>query len=137
MNSIDVEYAIKKDVRNNPIIREADTRQRDEFIRASVVWSLIVGMAMFAAWQHFQILRNGYKVEQLQHARAQEEAINRRLRLTIETLRAPQRIEQIATTELHMIVPPPGSTLVIQRVAPSSADKAIVASARSLMGPRR
>ena len=137
MNSIDVEYAIKKDVRNNPIIREADTRQRDEFIRTAVLWSLIVGMAMFAAWQHLQIQSNGYKVEQMQHAHAQEEAINRRLRLMIETLRAPQRIELIATTQLHMIVPPPGSTIVIERVAPSAVDKAIVASARSVTGPGR
>ena len=38
MNSIDIEYAIKKDVRNNPIVREADTRQRQEFIRTAGAW---------------------------------------------------------------------------------------------------
>lgn len=129
MNSIDVEYAIKKDVRNNPIVREADARQRDEFIRTSVLGALIVGMTMFAAWQHFQIQSSGYRIEQVQHERAREEAINRRLRLMIETLRSPQRIEQIATTELHMIVPPAGSIIVFERVAPAAADKAIVARA--------
>lgn len=129
MNSIDVEYAIKKDVRNNPIVREADTRQHEEFIRTAVAWSLIVGMVLFAAWQHFQILDHGFQIERLQHERAQEEVLNRQLRLTVETLKAPQRIENIAITQLHMVVPPAGSTLVIERVAPAAADKAIVARA--------
>jgi len=137
MNSIDIEYAIKKDVRNNPIVREADTRQRQEFIRTAGAWSLIVGMALFAAWQHFQIMRHGYEIEQAQHARAQEEAINRRLRLLVETLRAPQRIEDIATTQLHMVVPGAGSTLVVERVAPAAADKAIVARAGAPAGMGR
>ena len=94
-------------------------------------------MALFAAWQHFQIMRHGYEIEQAQHARAQEEAINRRLRLLVETLRAPQRIEDIATTQLHMVVPGAGSTLVVERVAPAAADKAIVARAGAPAGMGR
>ena len=129
MNSIDIEYAIKKDVRNNPIVREADSRQRQDLIRTAGAWALIVSMTLFAAWQHFEMLRHGYQIEKLQHERAQEEAINRRLRLMIETLRSPERIERIAMTDLHMVVPPAGSTLVIERVAPSSADKTVVARA--------
>ena len=35
-----------------------------------------------------------------------------------------------------MVVPPPGSTLVIERVRPASADKAIVASADPASGIR-
>ena len=136
MNSIDIDYAIKKDVRNNPIVREADRGQRDEFMRTGGVWVLVVLMTLFASWQHFQVLSHGYEIERLQRERAEEEVINRRLRLTIETLRAPQRIEQIATDELHMIVPPAGSTLVIERMTPASADKAIVASAGAALGIR-
>ena len=92
MNSVDIEYAIKKDVRNNPIVREADRRQRDDFMRTASVWALIVLMALFAAWQHFELLQHGYAIEQLQKERADEEAINRRLRLMIETLKSPERI---------------------------------------------
>jgi cell division protein FtsL len=127
MNQIDVEYAIKKDVRNNPIVREADRNQGHEFIRTAGVWGLILLMGLFAAWQHFEVIRHGFEIEQVLKEKVEEEAINRRLRLQIETLRAPERIERIATTELHMIVPPTSSTLVLQRVAPASADKAIVA----------
>ena len=129
MNSIDVEYAIKKDVRNNPIVREIDARQRQEYVRTGVVWVLIVGMTLFAAWQHFEILRHGFQIEKLQHERVEEELVNRRLRLMVETLTAPERIERIATTELHMVVPPANATLVIERVKSSPADKAVVARA--------
>lgn len=137
MNPIDVEYAIKKDVRNNPIVREADRNQGHEFIRTAGVWALILAMGLFAAWQHFEVIRHGFQIEQVMQEKAEEEAINRRLRLQIETLRSPERIERIATNDLNMIVPLSSSTLVIERVAPSSADKAIVARADARTGPRR
>lgn len=127
----DLEYAIKKDVRNNPIIREADTRQHREFTRTAAIWALIVVMFLFAAWQHASVLQNGYQVERLLQQRAQEEAINRRLRLQVETLRAPQRIEAIATGELHMTPPTPSATMVVERLVPATADKSVVASAVS------
>ena len=137
MNQIDIEYAIKKDVRNNPIVREADRRQGHDFIRTAGVWGLILLMSLFAAWQHFEVIQHGFEIEQVMKEKIEEEAINRRLRLQIETLRAPERIERIATNDLHMIVPMPTSTLVLERVAPTSADKAIVARADTRTGPRR
>lgn len=127
--SADLEYAIKKDVRNNPIIREADTRQHREFTRTAAIWALIVVMFLFAAWQHASVLQNGYQIERLLQQRAAEEAINRRLRLQVETLRAPQRIEAIATGELQMVPPSPSATLVVERVVPATADASVVASA--------
>lgn len=137
MNQIDVEYAIKKDVRNNPIVREADRRQGHDFMRTAGVWVLILAMGLFAAWQHFEVIRHGYEIEKVLQEKQEEEAINRHLRLQIETLRSPDRIERIATSDLQMIVPLPSSTLVLERVAPISADKAIVARADVRTGPRR
>lgn len=127
--STDLEYAIKKDVRNNPIIREADTRQHREFTRTAAIWALIVVMFLFAAWQHASVLQNEYQIERLLQQRAAEEGINRRLRLQVETLRAPQRIEAIATGELQMVPPSPSATLVVERVVPATADTSVVASA--------
>ena len=43
------EYAIKKDVRNNPIIREVDARQRTEFLQTGGAWALIVLQFALAA----------------------------------------------------------------------------------------
>jgi cell division protein FtsL len=84
---------------------------------------------LFSAWQHFELLRHGYQIERLQQDRAAEEEINRHLRLEIETLRAPRRIERIATEQLHLIAPSRGQAIVIERVTPSAPpEKSIVAA---------
>ena len=91
------EYAIKKDVRNNPIVREVDERRLQEQWRSVAVGVLFVGVLLFSGWQRVELLQHGYRVEQMQKERGDEEEINRHLRLEIETLKSPQRIEMLAT----------------------------------------
>ena len=113
------EYAIKKDVRNNPIVREVDeARQRELWKSVAIAGFLVVGF-LFSAWQHFELLRHGYQVEAMQRERAAEEEAGRRLRLEIETLRSPQRIEDLATQQLHLVTPSRDEAIVIQRVLPA------------------
>jgi cell division protein FtsL len=128
--SIDVEYAIKKDIKNNPVVRELDPTQGQEFVRTAWLMAAVVGMVLFSSWQHFEIVRNGYNVQKLEQARVAADSLNRQLRLEVETLRAPQRLERIALEELHMQSPSPQNTLVIERASPSAPDRAAVAAAR-------
>jgi len=114
------EYAIKKDVRNNPIVREVDRNRQREMWRSIVIGGVLVAMLLLSAWQHFELLRHGYRVEQMQKDRAVEAEINRHLRLEIETLRSPARIERLATERLHMVAPGPDDAIVIERVVPSA-----------------
>ena len=113
------EYAIKKDIRNNPIVREVDHTRQREMWRSVVVSVVLVSVFLFSAWQHFELLRHGYRLEAMQKERAAEEEIARHLRLEIETLRSPARIEELATRRLHMVLPGPGDASVIERVLPS------------------
>jgi cell division protein FtsL len=123
------EYAIKKDVRNNPIVREVDARRQRELWKSVLVGVFLVLVALFSAWQHFELLRHGYRLEQMQRERADEEEIGRHLRLEIETLGAPQRIEQLAMERLQMVAPGPGEAVVIERaIAPEPPEKTVVAS---------
>src|SRR5512139_3990761 len=103
MSGTDFEYAIKKDVRNNPIVREVDEARQRQLWRSTAIGALLVGVVLFSAWQHFELLKHGYRIQQLQQQRAAEEEIGRHLRLEIETLRSPSRIESIATRELHLV----------------------------------
>ena len=128
--SIDIEYAIKKDIRNNPVVREVDLQHKRELLRTSFVTVLIVSMGLFASWQHFKIVQNGYEAQNLERARAAEEVLNRKLRLEVEMLRSPQRIERIALRDLHLVLPKATDTLVIERATPSAPDRAVVAEAR-------
>jgi hypothetical protein len=52
--SIDVEYAIKKDIRNNPVVREIDVEQKRDFARTLRLAVAVVGMLLFAALQQFR-----------------------------------------------------------------------------------
>ena len=129
MSAIDFEYAIKKDVRNNPIVREIDEARQRALLRSTAIGLLLVLVVLFSVWQKFQLVRHGYEMETLQRERAAEEEVNRHLRLEIETLRSPQRIEELATKKLHLVEPPPDRAIVIERVAaPAPPSRSIVAA---------
>ena len=123
------EYAIKKDVRNNPIVREVDRERHREMWSSVAIGVFLVGVLLFSAWQHFELLRHGYRLEQMQRDRAAENDINRHLRLEMETLRAPQRIEKLATERLGMVAPGDGEAVVLERVTPPTPPaRSVVAS---------
>ena len=110
------EYAIRKDVRNNPIVREVDQRRQRELWASLGIGAALVLVVMFSAWQHFELIRHGYDLEHMQRERAAEEGVRQHLRLEIETLRAPQRIEKLATDRLGMVAPTAADAIVLERV---------------------
>jgi hypothetical protein len=96
------EYAIKKDVRNNPIVREIDRDRHREMWRAALLGVFLVTVLLFWAWQHFELLRHGIGSSRCSSSESPRR-INRHLRLEIESLRAPRRIEEMARTRLRMV----------------------------------
>ena len=124
-----LEYAIKKDVRNNPIVREVDERGQRELWMSLAVGAALVLVVMFDAWQHFELIRHGYRLEQMQRERAAEDDVRQHLRLELETLRAPQRIERLAIGRLGMVAPKSGDAIVLERVLPAETPaRSVVAS---------
>jgi cell division protein FtsL len=122
------EYAIKKDVRNNPIVREIDRDRQRELWKSVGIAGFLVLVLLFSAWQHFELLRHGYQIEQMERERAAEEEITRQLRLEIETLRSPARIERVATEQLHLVAPAREQAVVLERVLPADPPaKSVVA----------
>ena len=109
------EYAIKKDVRNNPIVREMDESRQRELWKSVGVACLLVLVLLFSAWQHFELLRHGYQVEEMQREKAEQEEVGRQYRLEIDTLRSPKRIETLATQQLHLVTPTIADAIVIER----------------------
>lgn len=129
MSRLDVEYDIRRDIRNNPIEREIDRVRQRELWRSGGVGVCLVAVLLFSAWQHFELLRHGYEIEQMEQDRALELELNRHLRLEIETLRSLRRIEQIATEELNLVAPTPAEAQVIERIAPAAPpDRSVVVS---------
>ena len=122
------EYAIKKDVRNNAIVREVDEVRQREMWKSVGVAGFLVLVLLFSAWQHFELLRHGYQIEEMQRQRAAEEEAGRRLRLEIETLKSPKRIESLATGQLNLVAPTREEAIVLERVVPADPPaKSVVA----------
>ena len=122
------EYAIKKDVRNNPIVREVDETRQRELWKSLGIAGMLVVVLLFSAWQHFEVLRHGYRIEEMQRDRTAEEEIGRQYRLEIEMLRSPRRVEALATGKLHLIAPSSEDAVVIERVvAAEPPAKSVVA----------
>jgi cell division protein FtsL len=108
-------YAVRKDVRNNQIVRELDRARHRELWRWVRIGSAFVGLLLYSAWQDFELIRHGYRLEQLQKEHRIEEEINRHLHLQVHSLKAPQRIADLATRQLRMIEPRREDAIVIER----------------------
>lgn len=124
------EYAIKKDVRNNAIMRELDRHRHRELWG----WAGVIGVAglvlLFWTWQRFAHLQHGYEIGKVESQRAAEEETHRQLRLEYETLRAPKRIESLALGKLHLVQPSRENTVILERVQPSEPPPASVVARR-------
>jgi len=124
------EYAIRKDVRNNPIVREVyEARQRELWKTVGLIVGLVVA-ALFSAWPHMELMVNGYRIEQLQMQKDVEEERTRQLRLEIETLRSPKRIEALATTRLHLVAPKQDEAVVLERAVPAELPASSIVASR-------
>jgi len=124
------EYAIRKDVRNNAIVRELDQARQRELWKSVGVAAFLVLVVLFSAWQHFELLRHGYQLGELQRLRAVEEEAARHLRLEIETLRSLKRIETLAIEQLHLVTPSRDEAIVIERVLPADPPPSSVVARR-------
>jgi len=122
------EYAVRKDVRNNPIVREVDAERQAEMWKTVGFAGLLLVAIMFWTWQHFELVRHGYRLEELQKEQAAEEDITRHLQLEIDTLKSPKRIESIARGRLNLVTPTRADAIVIERVVPADPPaKSVVA----------
>jgi cell division protein FtsL len=131
MNSQWSKYEVTPTVRNTAIIREPDKKQHKELRRWVGFGIVIVAVVLFAAWQNFELIQHGYRIEDLRKEHEIEKSKNQHLRLDIESLTSPKRVERIATEKLNLVVPSQDQVIVIERfeVAPPP-DTAIVATRR-------
>ena len=119
MNQQNLDFRVTRDIRNAPIVRELDRRRQRELWRSLAVGVCFVAVLLFSAWQNFELLRYGYEIEQMERDRSEQLDLNRHLRLEIETLSAPQRIERIAKAELGLVAPAAAGMRVVERQAAS------------------
>jgi cell division protein FtsL len=131
---VDFEYAIKMDVRNNPIVREIDRTRQRELWRSAGIGIGLVAVVLFSLWQRFSVMRLGAEIESMQRALAEEREVNAQLRLEVGTLSSPPRIEAIASRRpLQMTLPDQARTLILERATAAPApERAVEARQRAV-----
>jgi hypothetical protein len=109
------EYAIKKDVRNNPIMREVDLERHREMWRSVGVGVFLVAVLVFFVWRQSELLSHTRRLGDLRADVVAQEKRNERLTLELELLQSPQVIDEKARG-LGMRPPGAGDHDVIERV---------------------
>ena len=123
---MDFEHAIKMDVRNNPIVRELDQARQRELWRWMLVGGALVGVILFSLWQRFSVMRVATQIESTERDLGQARELQRRLRLDVERLSAPRRIEQLALRN-HMVHADRTTTRIIVRPVEGAGDEQVAA----------
>lgn len=139
MTHEDFSDLVSPGIRNAPLVRELDTDRRRELTGALILAVPLVAVLLFSVWQHFELLQHGYRYEQMRQEYARQQELNRHLRLEIETLRTPARIERVAIGQLRMVVPAREEELLVERAAapggvPAREEELLVERAASVPG---
>ena len=123
------EYAVRKDVRNNPIVREVDAERQAEMWKTLALAALVVVAAdvldvaaLRAAAARLPARGAAEAAGGGRGHRASPAAARSR------TLRSPKRIEGIARGRLNLVTPTREDAIVIERVVPAEPPaKSVVA----------
>ncbi|MGH2452399.1 MAG: hypothetical protein ACRDF5_01365 [bacterium] len=105
--------------------------RRQPLAAAMVVAALVIVPALLYVAQRTEAARTGYSILRLQRELAGLESEHARLGAAVSVLRAPQRIERIARTELGM-VPPLQRQLAAITMAPAPTAQTPAPPPRSL-----
>ena len=118
MRKRQIDYAVKKRVKNQ-VIREVDPIRQREFRQSLGVGILLVAVILFAAWQHHELRQHGYQMAGIEGALKKVQEENQRRRLEVEGLRSPERIYTIATEKLGLELPTAQAVVHIERITPA------------------
>lgn len=86
----------------------------------------IIGLLLLFVWERVDIVRVGYRIEQLKTQKIALQREQDELRVKASALTAPDRIARAATEKLGMVSPQPGQVVMV-----SAADPAPTAGVRS------
>jgi cell division protein FtsL len=118
-----------KRIDNSRLVRNAEPMRLRGFYRTAGLGAIIAAFLMMYIYQHFQCIDLSFQLEDLKSKQTQSMALNSELRLEIEGLRDPRRIDVIARRQLGLTQPMP--TQVQEYDAPGGAEVAAARYVRS------
>jgi len=118
-----------KRIDNSRLVRNVEPVRLRGYYRTAGLGAIIAAFLMMYIYQHFQCIDLSFQLEDLKAKQTQSMALNSELRLEIEGLRDPRRIDVIARRQLGLTQPMP--TQVQEYDAPSGAEVAAARYVRS------
>ena len=109
-------FRMSKQVRNEQLVRELDSKRHRELFMVALTGLALTAAVIAFAYPHFEMIRLGYRMEELREKREELVEAKRHLELQRATELAPARIEAIATEELGMVYPSGASLLVLEPI---------------------
>ena len=127
--AVATQFHTLKRIDNSRLVRNVEPVRLRGFYRTAGLGAVIAVFLMMYIYQHFQCIDLSFQLEDLKSKQTQSMALNSELRLEIEGLRDPRRIDVIARRQLGLTQPMP--TQVQEYDAPSGAEVAAARYARS------
>jgi cell division protein FtsL len=118
-----------KRIDNSRLVRNVEPVRLRSYYRTAGLGAIVAAFLMMYIYQHFRCIDLSFALEDLKAKQTQSMALNSELRLEIEGLRDPRRIDVIARRQLGLTQPMP--TQVQEYDAPSGAEVAAARYVRS------
>lgn len=112
-----MEKFYKSKIYQNQIVQEKDRTWFKDMALVLMLTVLIAGAVLFYVWQQVEMIKFGYKIEQMKEERNALQELNRELKLERSYLRRLERIESIAKQQLHMKEPDENCVIIIKKQA--------------------
>ena len=127
-----IEFQTVKRIDNSRLVRHVEPLRLRNYYKTVALGGLMAVFFMFYIYQHFRCIDLSFQLEDLKSKQVEASSLNSGLRLEIEGLRDPKRIDYIARRQLGLTEPLP--TQVQDYDAPSGAEVAAARYVRSNRG---
>jgi cell division protein FtsL len=128
-SAVATQFHTVKRIDNSRWVRNVAPVRLRGFYRTAGLGAIVAACLMMYIYQHFQCIDLSFQLEDLKATQQRSTALNSELRLEIEGLRDPRRIDVIARRQLGLTQPMP--TQVQEYDAPSGAEVAAARYVRS------
>jgi septum formation initiator len=118
------EFHTVKRIDNSRLVHHTEPVRLQGFYKTAGLGAIVAVFLMFYVYQHFRCIDLSFQLEDLRARQTKMSSLNSELRLEIEGLRDPRRIDVIARRQLGLTEPLP--TQVQEFEAPAGAEVATV-----------
>jgi len=125
-------YTVKR-IDNSRLVRHVEPMKLRNLYKTAALGGIVAVFFMLYIYQHFRCIDLSFQLEDLKAKQEQAQALNSGLKLEIETLRDPRRIDVIAQKELGL--QRPQSAQVREYANVDGAEVAAVRYARANRAP--